>query len=275
MTLSIASTTTLNNGVEMPRLGLGVYLSKPGDETKNAVECAIAAGYRHVDTAAVYRNEADVGKGIRRSGAPRDQVFVTTKVWNTDQGFEETLRACDASLDRLGLDYLDLYLVHWPMPAVMEETWRAMEAILHEGKARSIGVSNFLVHHLEQLFEFAETLPAVDQVEFHPHLQQPGLRSFLRAHGISMTAWSPLKRGEVVDMPEIVEIAERHERTPVQVVIRWMLQGGLITIPKSVHRERIMANASVYDFELSDADIEEIDALDRNERTGPHPDFFP
>ncbi len=275
MTSSIESTTTLSNDVEMPWLGLGVYLAKSGQEATDAVQWAVEGGYRHVDTAAFYRNEADVAEGIRRSGVPREEVFVTSKVWNDDQGYTETLRACDRSLAELGYDYVDLYLVHWPMPSLMEETWRAVETIYREGKARAIGVSNFLVHHLERLLEFAEEMPAVNQVELHPHLQQPALQAFCRTHDIALTAWSPLKKGEVVDMPEIVEIADRHGKTPVQVTVRWMLQKGIITIPKSVKQDRIIANADVYDFELEESEIARIDGLDRNERTGPHPDFFP
>ena len=274
MSLAIDSTVTLNNGVEMPLFGLGVYLSEEGEEVENAVTWALDAGYRHVDTASIYRNERGVGAALARHSVDRDDVFVTTKVWNSEQGFESTLEACDASLRRLGLDAVDLYLVHWPRPHLMEDTWRAMETILAEGKARAIGVSNHLVHHLEQLFEFAEILPAVNQVEFHPHLQSPELVRFCDAHDVVIEAWSPLKRGEVTEMEELVEIGARHGKTAVQVTVRWMLQRGIVTIPKSVRRDRISANADAFDFELDDEEMAAIDALDRSDRTGPHPDFF-
>jgi diketogulonate reductase-like aldo/keto reductase len=275
MALTITSTVPLNNGVEMPLLGLGVYLADDGEQVESAVTWALEAGYRHVDTASIYKNEEGVGRAIAASDVDRSDVFVTTKVWNDEQGLVGTMEALDRSLGRLGMDYVDLYLVHWPRPHLMEETWQAMESIVRDGKARAIGVSNFLVHHLEQLFEFAELLPAVNQVEFHPHLQQPELVRFCEAHEIRVEAWSPLKRGQVLDMPELVEIGERHGKSAVQVTVRWMLQRGIITIPKSVKQDRVISNADVYDFELSAGEAATIDALDTNDRTGPHPDFFP
>ncbi|HSF84411.1 MAG TPA: aldo/keto reductase [Acidimicrobiia bacterium] len=276
MTLQLDSTVTLNDGIEMPRLGLGVFKSEPGAETENAVRWAIEAGYRHIDTASLYANEASVGAGIRASELPRSEVFVTTKVWNTDQGYDATLRAFDRSLVELGFDYVDLYLVHWPVPArgLAGETWRALEAIKAEGRSRSIGVSNFEPHHLDQLAETSEVVPSVNQVELHPYLQQQHLQEYCAEHGIRLEAWSPLAKGAVVDDAMLTRIGNRHGKTPVQVTVRWMLQKGIVTIPKSVKQQRIVANADVFDFELSPDEMAEIETLDRDGRTGPHPDTF-
>jgi diketogulonate reductase-like aldo/keto reductase len=271
----IGATTTLSNGIEMPWLGLGVFNADDGDEVRDAVTWALDAGYRHVDTASVYRNERGIGEAIRRSAIPRDEIFVTTKVWNTDQGHERTLRALDASLERLGLAYVDLFLVHWPRPLLTEETWRAMEQTLGEGRTRAIGVSNFLVHHLEQLLASATVPPAVNQVEFHPHLQQPDLVRFCAEHDIRFEAWSPLKRGRILDHPTLTEIGRRHDATVAQVILRWDLQRGIVTIPKSVTKHRIEENARLYHFTLSDEEVAAIDALDAGDRIGPHPDVFP
>lgn len=270
----IGATTTLSNGVEMPWVGLGVFDAADGDEVRTAVTWALDAGYRHVDTASVYRNERGVGEAIRHSDVPREDIFVTTKVWNTDQGYERTLRSLDASLQRLGLDYVDLYLVHWPRPVLTEETWRAMEQALDEGRTRAIGVSNFLVHHLEQLLASATVPPAVDQVEFHPHLQQPDLVRFCADHDIRFEAWSPLKRGRILDHPTLTEIGARHDATVAQVILRWNLQRGIVTIPKSVTRRRIEENARLYHFSLDDDEVAAIDALDAGDRIGPHPDLL-
>ncbi len=276
MQLDITSAVSLGEGVEMPRLGLGVFKSESGPETENAVRWALEAGYRHIDTASLYANEASVGTGIRASGVPRQHVFVTTKVWNDDQGYDRTLRAFDRSLGELGLDSFDLYLVHWPVPALglAADTWRALETIHREGRARAIGVSNFEPHHLDELAATAEISPKVNQVELHPYLQQRHLQDYCRQHGIVLEAWSPLAKGAVVNDPLLNEIGHRHGKTPVQVTVRWMLQLDIVTIPKSVQRERIVANADVYDFELADDDMAQIATLDRNERTGPHPDRF-
>jgi diketogulonate reductase-like aldo/keto reductase len=271
----IGATTTLSNGIEMPWLGLGVFNADDGDEVRDAVTWALDAGYRHVDTASVYRNERGIGEAIRRSAIPRDEIFVTTKVWNTDQGHERTLRALDASLERLGLAYVDLFLVHWPRPLLTEETWRAMEQTLGEGRTRAIGVSNFLVHHLEQLLASATVPPAVNQVEFHPHLQQPDLVRFCAEHDIRFEAWSPLKRGRILDHPTLTEIGRRHDATVAQVILRWDLQRGIVTTPKSVTKHRIEENARLYHFTLSDEEVAAIDALDAGDRIGPHPDVFP
>lgn len=267
-------TALLHDTVEMPLFGLGVFLTEDGEEVRNAVTWALEAGYRLVDTAAVYRNESGVGEALHNSGLPRDDVFITTKVWNTDQGYETTLRACEASLERLGLEYVDLYLIHWPKPALTRDTWRALEHLQREGKARAIGVSNFEPHHLEALTANAEVAPAVNQIELHPHLQQPALRAACAEIGTVVQAWSPLKRGRVLDEPTIVQIAETHGATPAQVVLRWQLQSGISTIPKSIRRNRIRENGDVFGFTLEPEEIAEIAALDRGERIGPHPDHI-
>jgi diketogulonate reductase-like aldo/keto reductase len=256
----------------MPQLGLGVWRSAPGAETEQAVRWAIEAGYRHIDTAAIYQNEADVGKAIAVSGVPREDVFVTTKVWNTDQGYERTLRGFQVSLDKLDMDYVNLYLVHWPVKGKFKETWRGLEHIYEQGRAKAIGVSNFLVHHLEDLLGSAKVKPMVNQVEFHPRLQQPELLAFDQKHGIAHEAWAPIMKGRVNDIAEIKTIAETHKKTPIQVTLRWELQKGVVTIPKSVNQDRIVGNADVFDFELSADEMAAIDGLDREERVGPHPD---
>lgn len=259
-------------GVAMPRLGIGTYRSQPGTEAEHEVRFALGIGYRGVDTASMYGNEEAVGRAIARSGLARDEVFVATKVWNSEQGHDETLAACERSLGRLGLEFVDLYLIHWPRPELTRETWRAMEELLAAGKVRAIGVCNFLVPHLEDLLSFANVPPAVDQVEHHPRLQQPELRMFCHDSGIMMQAWAPLMRGGVARIPEIVEIARRHGKSPAQVSIRWILQHGVTTIPKSVHEERIAENADVFDFELTAAEMAVIDSLDTADRIGHHPD---
>lgn len=274
MHLSLDSTLMLEGGVDMPRFGLGTYKSQPGPEVEHAVEFALRQGYRLIDTAALYENEEGVAAGIRRSGVAREDVFITTKVWNTDQGYESTLAALGTSLAKLETDHVDLYLVHWPIAKHLESTWRAMEELLAQGKTRAIGVCNFLPHHLDALLKIAQVPPAVDQVEFHPRLQQPGLQAFLAEHDIALQAWAPLMRGGVNDIPELVAIAERHGRTPAQVAIRWVLQMGYMVIPKSVHEDRIAQNADVFGFGLSDAEMALIDSLDTGGRIGKNPDDF-
>ena len=271
---SLADRVPLNNGTAMPRLGFGTYKAPPGQEVENAVRLALDAGYRGIDTAALYRNEESIGRVLRESGIPREELFVATKVWNEDQGYDSTLRALDASLRRLGLEYVDLYLVHWPKPPLMRDTWRAMEVIAETGRAKAIGVCNHLIHHLETLASFANVMPAVDQVEHHPYLQQPALREHCHANGIVMQAWAPVMRGRSCQDPTLVEIAEAHGKTAAQVSIRWILQHGVTTIPKSVHAERIHENADVFDFTLSAEEMRAIDGLDRHARLGPDPDTF-
>jgi diketogulonate reductase-like aldo/keto reductase len=272
--MDLSSTVALSNGVEIPWLGLGTFRAPPGRETEQAVRWALELGYRHIDTAAYYGNEADVGRALRESRLPRQSVFVTTKVWNADQGYETTLAAFDRSRQSLGVDVVDLYLVHWPVKGKYRETWRAMEKLLAEGKVRAIGVSNFLVHHLKDLMKGSSVKPAVNQVEFHPFLVQKELLEFDASQGIRHEAWAPLTRARSLDNPLILEIARKHGRTPAQVVLRWDLQLGVVTIPKSVHRERIQENCQVFDFELDRSDMERITGLDAGARIGPDPDHI-
>ncbi|MEX2443321.1 MAG: aldo/keto reductase [Alkalispirochaeta sp.] len=272
--MNLTSTVTLHNGVEMPRFGLGVFKSEPGAETRDAVVSALQAGYRSIDTATFYENEQSVGEGLAASGVPRDQVFVTTKVWNTDQGYQRTLEVFEESMDYLQLETLDLYLIHWPMAETFIETWRALEKLYDDGRVRAIGVSNFEPHHLERLQRESGIVPVVNQVELHPYLQQNELRDYCREAGIAVEAWSPIARGQVVDDSVLQEIGAAHGKSPVHATIRWELQHGIITIPKSVKPHRIADNADVFDFELSAAEMARIDALDQGEsgRLGPHPD---
>lgn len=276
MTFAIDSRVTLNDDNTMPWLGLGVFKSEAGAETRSAVQWALDAGYRHIDTAALYANEASVGDGLRDSGVARDDVFITTKVWNTDQGYEPALRAFDASVAELGIDVVDLFLIHWPVPSggLAGETWRALEKLQSEGRVRSIGVSNFEPHHLDELMASASVRPTVNQVELHPYLQQNALQEYCAEQDIQLEAWSPLAKGAVINDPVLQMIGDRHGKTPVQVTVRWMLQKAIVTIPKSVHRDRIIANADVFDFALSEGDMAKIAALDSDRRTGPHPDRF-
>ncbi|MYX34188.1 MULTISPECIES: aldo/keto reductase [unclassified Streptomyces] len=267
---------TLNNGVTMPQLGFGVW-QVPDDEAATAVATALEAGYRSIDTAALYRNEQGTGRAIAASGIPREELFVTTKLWNTDQGHDNALRAFDASLGKLGLEYVDLYLIHWPAPArgLYLETWRALEKIQADGRARAIGVSNFPVDLLRHLLDEGGVAPVLNQVELHPHLPQTELRAFHAGHGIATEAWSPLGQGRgLLDEPALAAIAAKHGRTPAQVVLRWHLQIGNVVIPKSVTPSRIRENIDVFGFELDGEDLAAIDALDNGGRLGPDPSSF-
>ncbi|MGG0796491.1 aldo/keto reductase [Brevibacillus laterosporus] len=264
---------TLANGVVKPWLGLGVYKADDGAEVEQAIRMALEAGYRSIDTAAIYENEAGVGKAIRDSKIPREEIFVTTKVWNTEQGYESTLQAFDTSLQKLGLDYIDLYLVHWPVPGKYKETWRALETLYKKGLVRSIGVSNFHIHHLEDLLSVCEVKPMLNQIEMHPYLIQKELRQYCEQHGIYVEAWRPLMRGNL-EVPLVQEMAERYQKTPAQIVLRWDLQHNVLVIPKSVKKERIIENAGLFDFELTDADMALLDGLNRDQRFGPDPDHF-
>jgi diketogulonate reductase-like aldo/keto reductase len=273
--MDIRTTVTLNNGVEMPVFGLGVYQSRPGEETKQAVLHALEAGYRMIDTAGYYRNERDVGEALRTSGIPREDVFITTKLMNEDHGYEKAIAGCERSLRLLGLDYVDLYLIHWPVERLRAEAWRGLETLLDEGKCRSIGVSNYTIRHLEELLEGSSTVPAVNQVEFHPFLYQKDLLDFCGSNGIALEAYSPLTRGEMLDDPKLAVIASEYSRTPAQMLIRWALQHGTIVIPKSVRRERIIENADVFDFEISKLDMGSLDGLDERIHTSWDPTEAP
>ncbi|MEO1052753.1 MAG: aldo/keto reductase [Bacteroidota bacterium] len=267
-------TVMLNNGLEMPQIGLGVLKAQDGTEVENAVLTALENGYRLIDTAAVYGNEAGVGQAIAKSEVPREDIFLTTKVWNKDQGYESTLEAFDRSLELLGTDYVDLYLIHWPVKGKYKETWAALEKLYKEGKAKAIGVSNFQVHHLEDLMATAEITPMVNQVEMHPHLQQNELLEFSQTHGIQLEAWRPIMMGQVTLIPEIREIAKKYDKSPVQVTLRWLVQKGVVVIPKSVTESRIVDNADIFDFALTAQEMASINSVDRGRRLGSDPDNF-
>jgi diketogulonate reductase-like aldo/keto reductase len=273
MTMSIQSTVELLNGVTMPRLGLGVWRSQEGEEVERAVSAALQAGYRSIDTASMYGNEAGVGKAVRESGIPRDQIFVTTKVWNDQQGYDNTLRAFEQSADNLGLGHVDLYLVHWPVQDKYKDTYRALEELYDQGRVRAIGVSNFKEHHLEDLMGSCRIKPMVNQVELHPLLTQTKLRMFCRKEGIQLESWRPLMQGNL-DLPLLQELSHKYGKTPAQIVIRWHLQLGVVTIPKSVTESRIRENAHVFDFELAPEDMNRIGALNEDRRYGADPDNF-
>lgn len=264
---------TLNNGLKMPQLGFGVW-QVPDDEATAAVANALKAGYRSIDTAMIYQNEKGVGKAIKDAGLPREELFITTKVWNSDQGYENTLRAFDESLERLGLDYVDLYLIHWPTPQFDDyvDTYKALEKLYHDGRVKAIGVCNFEIEHLERLLSECEVTPVLNQVECHPYLAQTELKEFCAKHDIFVEAWSPLDQGgEVLQDETVKKIAEAHQKSPAQIVLRWHLQNQTIVIPKSVTPSRIEENFQVFDFELSSDEMEQIHALNKNRRKGSHP----
>lgn len=274
MIKSITDTTTLHNGVKMPWLGLGTLRVPDGETVENAARWALETGYRSIDSASVYGNEVGVGLAVKQSDLPREEIFITSKVWNTDQGYDNTMAAFEASLERLDMDYVDLYLVHWPVKDKFQETWRALETIYESGRARAIGVSNFLAHHLQTLLEEAQIVPMVNQVEFHPYLQQPDLQRFCREHRIQLQAWRPLMKGRIINVPELIELGRKYGKTPAQVSLRWMLQHEIVAIPKSVQQHRIRDNVNIFDFELTPEDMILIDGLDQGERIGPDPDNF-
>ena len=269
--LNLESKVKLNNGVEIPILGLGTYLST-GQLGYEAVRIALKVGYRHIDTAAMYGNEKEIGRAIIDDDIPREEIFVTTKLWNSDHGYEKALKAFDISLEKLEMDYVDLYLIHWPVTGLRMDSWRALEQLYFEGKCKAIGVSNFLSHHLEDLLENAEIVPTVDQVEFHPRLQLPDLQDTCCKHGILLEAWSPIMKGRVLNIPELVDIGDKYGKNAVHVTLRWMIQKQIITIPKTVRKERIISNADIYNFELSEDEMRLIDGLDQNIHIGEDPD---
>ncbi|WP_433751115.1 aldo/keto reductase [Falsibacillus pallidus] len=271
---NLQDTITLNNGVKMPYVGLGVWQMKDENEAVNAVKSAISAGYRSIDTAAVYENEEAVGRGVKESGVSREELFITSKVWNSDQGYDATLKAFEASLKRLDMDYLDLYLIHWPVEGKYVDTWKAMEKLYNDGLVKAIGVSNFHQHHLEDLFEAGTVKPVVNQVETHPRLNQAALKAFCKENDIALEAWSPLGQGKLLDEAVLKEIGEKHGKSSAQVILRWHLQNGTIIIPKSVHENRIKENADLFDFELSTEEMSKVDGLNKDERFGPDPDNF-
>lgn len=278
MTRTLQDVVKLQSGAEMPWFGLGVFRVKEGPELVNAIKTAISLGYRSIDTASIYGNEEGVGRGIREgireAGISREDLFVTSKVWNTDQGYDSTLAAYDASLNRLGLDYLDLYLIHWPVEGKYKETWKALETLYKEGRVKAIGVSNFHVHHLQDLLQEAEIKPMVNQIEYHPYLTQKELQAYCIEQGIQLEAWSPLMAGELMEQPVLQELADKYNKTVAQIILRWDLQTGVVTIPKSTNEQRLAENADIFDFELSIEDMERIEALNRNVRVGPDPDNF-
>ena len=275
MALTLQSRLRLNDGNQMPILGLGVWQVAPGKETRRAVGFALEIGYRLIDTAKLYGNERDVGAAVRESGIPREEIFVTTKLWNDDHGYEPALRAFERSRQELGLDYVDLYLIHWPVPRLRQESWKALLRLREQGLVRSIGVSNYTIRHLQELLPATPIPPSVNQVEFHPFLYQRELLEFCQSRGIKVEAYSPLARGRRMKDPVTVEMAARYARTPAQVMIRWSIQHGLVVIPKSVRPERIRENATVFDFELTPKDMGRLDALDEGSHVAWNPDNLP
>lgn len=278
MNSNFENQVTLNNEVKMPWLGLGVFRVEDHKELVEAIKLAIVQGYRSIDTASIYGNEEAVGEGIRQglvaTGISREELFITSKVWTADMGFEEVEKAYQVSLDKLGLDYLDLYLIHWPVAGKFIPTWEKMEELYRNGKIRSIGVSNFQIHHLEELFAETSIKPVINQVEYHPKLTQVELQSYLKRHGIQMEAWSPLMNGEILMNPTVLDIAEKYKKTAAQVILRWDLQNGVITIPKSTNEQRLAQNKDIFDFDLSEKDMQFIQQLNENRRIGPDPDNF-
>lgn len=265
--------TTLSNGLTMPKLGLGVWKMEH-DEAIQSVKSAVQNGYRAIDTAAIYKNEEGVGQGIKECDVPREELFITTKVWNDDLGYETTLAAFDESLAKLQLDYIDLYLIHWPVAGKYKDAWKALERLYKEKRVRAIGVCNFHKHHLENLMEDAEIMPMINQIECHPLLSQEELRAYCASHNIQVEAWSPLGRGTLLDHPVLTQIAQAHNKSVAQVILRWDIQNNIVTIPKSIKAHRIQENADIFDFELSAQEMASIDAINKNERVGSNPEKY-
>jgi methylglyoxal/glyoxal reductase len=274
MLKNLQSKKTLHNGIEIPYVGLGVFQMKDPRETVEAVKSAIKTGYLSVDTAAVYENEESVGEGVKESRARREDLFITSKVWNSDQGYDTTLKAFETSLKKLDMDYMDLYLIHWPVEGKYNDTWKALERLYNEGLVKSIGVSNFHQHHLEDLMKNSNEKPVINQIECHPRLNQEKLRTFCQEENIAVEAWSPIAQGRVLDEPTLKQIAEKHGKSSAQVILRWHLQNDVVIIPKSVHANRIKENADLFNFELSTNEMNQINDLNQDERFGPDPDNF-
>lgn len=274
MISSITDCTELNNGLKMPWLGFGVYKIEDDKDVYDAVNYALETGYRSVDTATVYGNERGVGKAIKECGIPRQDIFLTTKVWNDDQRQNRTMKAFEESLERLDTEYVDLYLIHWPVQGCYQKTWQVMEEIYQSGRAKSIGVSNFMISHLETLLNDCQVVPAVNQMEFHPRLVQPEVLKFCQRNKIQYEAWSPLMQGQIISIQAILDMAEHYQKSPAQIVLRWNLQHEVVTIPKSSHTHRIAENAQLFDFELSEEDMNILDSLDEGQRVGPDPNNF-
>jgi diketogulonate reductase-like aldo/keto reductase len=272
--LSLTSTVTLANGVKMPKIGLGVFKVENEKELLTAVKAAIETGYRSFDTASIYGNEEWVGKAIRQSGLNRGELFITSKVWNADQGYEETLQAFNTSMEKMGLEYLDLYLIHWPVEGKYPDTWRALEQLYRDGKIKAIGVSNFQLHHLEKLLKTAEIKPMINQIELHPKLSQQELRSFAARHDMQIEAWAPLMQGGLFENEILNGLAKKHGKSVAQIILRWHQQNDIIIIPKSTNAHRIKENADLFGFVLSDEDMNLIDSLNEDLRVGPDPDHF-
>jgi diketogulonate reductase-like aldo/keto reductase len=273
--LSIETKVRLNNQVEMPVFGLGTYQASRGPQIRKAVLNALDVGYRLLDTAAVYGNERDIGLALKESGIPREEIFITTKLWNSDHGYESAISAFEASLERLGLSYIDLYLIHWPVQDKRKESWAALEELLRKGRCRAIGVSNYMEWHLKELLADSTVIPAVNQVEFHPYLYQKELSEFCRSKGIQLEGYSPLTKGEKLNDPKLFSIASRYSKTPAQILIRWCLQRRTIVIPKSARKNRIIENADVFDFTISDEDMSILDSFDKGLRTSWDPSTVP
>jgi len=275
---NLNSRVKLNNGIEMPIVGLGVFQVEDGQIVIDSVKAAIKNGYRSIDTAAIYGNEEGVGQGIKEAieenGISREDLFITSKVWNGDLGYQSTIDAFELSLKKIGLDYLDLYLIHWPVEGKYVESWKALETLYKTGKVRAIGMSNFQIHHLQDVLEIADIKPMVNQVELHPLLSQVELRTFLRENSIQVEAWAPLMQGQLFENETLLKIAKAHDKSIAQIVLRWHLQNEIVIIPKSVKEHRIQENANIFDFELTTDEMKTIDALNQNHRVGPDPDHF-
>lgn len=261
----------LNNNVKMPIFGLGVWQMNDGKEVENSVRYALEIGYRSIDTAALYGNEKGVGNAVISSGIKRDDIFITTKVWNSDQGFDKTLKAFSESMKKLQTDYVDLYLIHWPIAEKLQSTWKALEKLYDEKLVKAIGVSNFAINHLKELFKVSNTIPTINQFEYHPYLTQPELVKFCNENKIVVEAWAPIMKGKVNDISEVKKLSEKYNKTPAQIVLRWNLQKGIVSIPKSSRKERIFENAQIFDFNLLPEDIKILDSLNKNYRLGPDP----